>query len=67
MAEQSIRDRIPVNRPDDASFNAAWLRLRQELEARLAARFGAASGDQDDAEADPDILADMALERALMS
>ena len=66
MAEQSIRDRIPANLPNDANFDAAWLRLRQELEIRLAARFGAATGDQDD-EADPDILADLALERALMS
>ena len=68
MAEQSTRDRAPLEKlPDEASFYLAWLKLRRELEARIEARFGVALGDPSSAEADPEILADMALERALMS
>jgi hypothetical protein len=50
--------------PNDATFDAGWLRLRDELMARIAARFGQAFETEDDDFADPDILADLALQRA---
>jgi hypothetical protein len=51
--------------PNGASFDAGWLRLRDELTARIVARFGLAFEPEDDS-ADPEILADIALQRALM-
>jgi hypothetical protein len=50
--------------PNDATFDAGWLRLRDELMARIAARFGQAFETEDDDFADPEILADLALQRA---
>ena len=68
MADQSTRRRSPRGKlPVDANFDAAWLRLRHEMEARIAARYGVASDDRGADGPDPDVLADMALERALMS
>ena len=55
-------DKLPV----DATFDAGWLRLRDELVARLVARFGVAFEAEDDDFADPEILADLALQRAFL-
>jgi hypothetical protein len=52
--------------PDDATFDAGWLRLRDELTARIVARFGLAFEPEDGDYADPEILADLALQRAFM-
>jgi hypothetical protein len=51
--------------PNDATFDAGWIRLRDELIARIAARFGQAFETDDGDVADPEILADLALQRAL--
>lgn len=68
MVEQSTPRRVPVEElANEANFNAAWSRLRQEMDARIAARFGVALDDRRSTQADPELLADMALERALMS
>ena len=67
MAEQSVRERVRSEKlAEEARFDAAWLKLRRELQARIDARFGVASDDQGSASPDPDLLADMALERAWM-
>ena len=56
-------DELPV----DATFDAGWLRLRDELTARIVARFGVAFEGEDDDFPDPEILADLALQRAFIS
>ena len=53
------------DRSNDVAFDAGWLRLRDELVARIAARFGQAFEPEDEDIADPEILADLALQRAL--
>ena len=50
----------------DTTLHAAWRRFRDELDARLCARFGEAFEPKNGTEPDPEILADLALERALM-
>ena len=52
---------------DTANLHSAWRRFRNELDARLVERFGVAFQDTDGEQADPAVLADLALERALMS
>ena len=49
-----------------AGLDAAWRRFRDELDARLVDRFGGAFGNDDGSEPDPGVLADLALQRALM-
>jgi len=74
MTEQKTPRRAPdrvqlagVQKPGEAtSIDAAWLRFRDELDARILARFGLAFEGRDADHADPDILADLALQRALM-
>jgi len=48
------------------SLGSAWQRFCDELDARLLARFGVAFRETDGSEPDPDVLADLAFERALM-
>jgi hypothetical protein len=74
MTEQTTRGRVQNRaqlagdqKPDEAArVDAAWFRFRDELDARILARFGLAFEGQDGDQADPDILADLALQRALM-
>ncbi|HEX4235785.1 MAG TPA: hypothetical protein VH041_15940 [Caldimonas sp.] len=49
-----------------SSLEACWTRFRQELDARIAARFELPAAAPDDEEPDPAALADLALQRALM-
>ena len=49
-----------------ATLDSAWRRFRNELDARILERFGLAFDSFDDNEPDPAVLADLALERALM-
>jgi hypothetical protein len=49
-----------------SSLEACWLRFREELDARIAARFELAAEPPDDEDPDPAALADLALQRALM-
>ena len=51
---------------ESTGIDAAWLRFRDELDARLVARYGLALAAHDGEHADPEILADLALQRALM-
>ena len=51
----------------DSSLDACWLRFREELDARIVARFALAPEAPASEPADPEILADLALQRALMS
>jgi hypothetical protein len=51
---------------DDRMFDAGWLKLRDELAARIDERFGPAFKPENGDAADPDLLADLALERAFM-
>ena len=74
MTEQMTRGRgcergqltSAERRPEATSIDTAWRRFRDELDARILARFGLAFDPEDGDRADPDILADLALERALM-
>ena len=74
MTEQTARGRAHDRtqhaggaQPREAgSIDVAWLRFRDELDARLLARFGVAFDAQAGDHPDPDVLADLALERALM-
>jgi hypothetical protein len=74
MTEQTrqrpTRDRAQLTgdqKPGQAtSIDPSWLRFRDELDARILARFGLAFDPKDGDQADPDILADLALQRALM-
>lgn len=52
-------------RAEQAVLDAAWLRFRAELDDRIVARFGPALDASDGSDADPEILADLALQRAL--
>jgi len=49
-----------------ANLDTAWRRFRDELDARIVERFGVAYQGADDQQPDPDLLADLALQRALM-
>jgi hypothetical protein len=57
----SSRDAI-----ERANIDAGWRRFRDELDARLVDRFGVAFRNGDGSAPDPDVLADLALQRALM-
>jgi len=74
MADHATLDRTPSgvvpvasNRASsaDPALEAGFRRFRDELDARLVARFGASFADRDGSDADPEILADLALQRAL--
>ena len=54
------------NASETANFASAWRRFRSELDARLVERFGLAFQESDGDEPDPAVLADLALQRALM-
>jgi hypothetical protein len=51
---------------ETANLHAGWRRFRNELDARIVDRFGVAFQDADGSELDPAVLADLALQRALM-
>ena len=72
---QQMRDRRWAPRADVASegdeierrnLDQAWQKFRNELDARLVERFGPAYRHADDPQPDPAVLADLALQRALM-
>jgi hypothetical protein len=54
------------NAPGGSIFDSALRKFRNELDARILDRFGVAYQDSADHEPDPDVLADLALQRALM-
>ena len=49
-----------------ANLDAGWRRFRDELDARIVDRFGVAFRNADGSQPDPNVLADLALQRALM-
>lgn len=51
---------------ETANLHAGWRRFRNELDARIVDRFGVAFQNADGSEPDPAVLADLALQRALM-
>jgi hypothetical protein len=53
-------------KPPVSSLQACWLRFRQEFDARIAARFELAAEPPDGEDPDPEVLADLALQHALM-
>jgi hypothetical protein len=67
MADRSKLGRTQARYRHDPGFDQGWRRFRDELDARLMARFGPSFEKQDRAEPDPEILADLALQRALMA
>jgi len=70
MTKQSTSPRLDGRRGVDpnetANLDSAWRRFRNELDARLVERFGVAFEDADGRDSDPAVLADLALQRALM-
>jgi hypothetical protein len=67
---QQTRNRLDVECHRDeietANLDAAWRRFRNELDARIVERFGVACQGAHDQQPDPDLLADLAFQRALM-
>ena len=58
--------RADLHSREAATLDSGWRRFRNELDARLVDRFGVAFQDPGDHEPDPAVLADLALQRALM-
>jgi len=50
---------------ETTNLDAAWRKFRNELDARIVERFGVAYQGAHD-QPDPDLLADLAFQRALM-
>jgi len=65
-ADATLRAAVERSQCGGTTVDRAWRRFRDELDTRLVARFGPSFAERDGGvDADPDILADLALQRAL--
>ena len=65
-ADATLRAGSERARSAGTAVDRAWRRFRDELDTRLVTRFGPSFAERDGVvDADPEILADLALQRAL--